>query len=161
MAIRFNIGGENFEKLRRCGGYYVDKTELLYELVEEKFNSVTLFTRPRRFGKTLMISMMENFFNIRKDSKEIFEGLNITKHKEFCEKYMNKYPVIFLTLKTVNGENFESAYNQFARVISTFCNNISGIENNEKVKPLDRKTFKNFLVFHIFNKNNYYLCNWK
>ena len=77
------MGIEDFEEIRTGGYYYVDKTDIMYELVEETDNQVTLFTRPRRFGKTLMMSMLSNFFSIRKESKDIFEGLNITGHKEF------------------------------------------------------------------------------
>ena len=84
MAFRVGVGETDFADLRRSGKYYVDKTEILYELVEETENKVTLFTRPRRFGKTLMMNMMSNFFSIRKDSREIFEGLRITKLKTFC-----------------------------------------------------------------------------
>ena len=74
MAFRVAVGKSNFEEVRKAGDYYVDKTELLYELVENVGNEVTLFTRPRRFGKTLTMSMLDNFFNVRKDSRAIFEG---------------------------------------------------------------------------------------
>ena len=142
MSIKFNIGGEFFRELREKNYYYADKTEILYELLEENFSKVTLFTRPRRFGKTLMLDMMNNFFNIEKDSKEIFDGLNISKHKESCDKYMNKYPVIFLSLKEVEGLDFESAYEKFASIISEFCISISDVVNNEKVNPNYRKIFR-------------------
>ncbi len=80
MVFKVGVGKSDFAELRGSGNYYVDKTELLYELVNDTDNKVTLFTRPRRFGKTLMMSMMENFFNIRKDSRDIFRGLAITEH---------------------------------------------------------------------------------
>ena len=95
MCRGFNVGGEFFHELRENELYYVDKTNIIYELLGGTFFKVALFTRPRRFGKTLMMSMMENFFNITKDSSKLFEGLNILKHPKICEKYMNKYPVIF------------------------------------------------------------------
>ena len=85
MIFRVGVGESDFATLRRSGKYYVDKTAIMYELVEETENKVTLFTRPRRFGKTLMMSMLSNFFSIRKDSREIFEGLKVTAYKEFCE----------------------------------------------------------------------------
>ena len=97
------VGGENFDELRRRGCYYVDKTEMLYELVNNTDNIVTLFTRPRRFGKTLTMRMMESFFDIRRDSRAVFEGLAIMKHEEFCAEWMNQYPVLFLTLKDADG----------------------------------------------------------
>ncbi|MCR5403947.1 MAG: AAA family ATPase, partial [Butyrivibrio sp.] len=94
MAFTVSVGEADFAALRKENAYYVDKTEIVYELVHDTNNKVTLFTRPRRFGKTLMMSMMENFFSIRKDSKGIFEGLAITEHKDFCKEWMNQYPVL-------------------------------------------------------------------
>ena len=110
MAVRISVGAENFERLRNNGSYYVDKTELLYELVQKQDNLVTLFTRPRRFGKTLTMSMMECFFDIRRDSRDLFAGLDITKHEDFCRGWMNQYPVLFVSFKDVEGLNFEEAY---------------------------------------------------
>lgn len=77
MTFKVGVGKSDFEALRKSNNYYVDKTDIMYELVEETDNQVTLFTRPRRFGKILMMSMLSNFFSIRKDSKSIFEGLKI------------------------------------------------------------------------------------
>ena len=88
MAIRIAVGDESFDEIRKTGLYYVDKTELLYDLAGQMNNKVTLFTRPRRFGKTLNMSMMESFFDINRDSKAVFEGLNITKHQKFCSEWM-------------------------------------------------------------------------
>ena len=99
MTFKIGVGKSDFEALRRSHNYYVDKTNLIYELVEETDNQATLFTRPRRFGKTLMMSMLSNFFSIRKESRDIFDGLKITEHKGFCEKWMNQYPVLFISLK--------------------------------------------------------------
>ena len=97
MPFKVGVGKSDFEALRNSNNYYVDKTDIIYELVEETDNQVTLFTRPRRFGKTLMMSMLSNFFSIRKESNGIFEGLKITEHKEFCGKWMNQYPVLFIS----------------------------------------------------------------
>ena len=99
MDFKVGVGKSDFEELRESGNYYVDKTELIYELVNDTDNKVTLFTRPRRFGKTLMMSMMENFFSIRKNSGSIFEGLAITEHSDFCKAWMNQYPVLFFHLR--------------------------------------------------------------
>ncbi|MBQ3687341.1 MAG: AAA family ATPase, partial [Treponema sp.] len=98
MAFRVGVGKSDFERLREAGDYYVDKTELMYELVDVG-NEVTLFTRPRRFGKTLTMSMIDNFFNVRKDSRAIFEGLDIMRHTDFCKEWMNSRPVLFVSLK--------------------------------------------------------------
>ena len=99
MAFKVGVGKSDFAALRDANDYYVDKTDIIYELIEETDNEVTLFTRPRRFGKTLMMSMILNYFSIKKNSREIFEGLNITRHKEFCKKWMNQVPVLFLSFK--------------------------------------------------------------
>lgn len=101
MPFKVGVGKSDFEALRNSNNYYVDKTDIIYELVEETDNQVTLFTRPRRFGKTLMMSMLSNFFSIRKESSGIFEGLKITEHKEFCGKWMNQYPVLFISPESV------------------------------------------------------------
>ena len=118
MSVRMDIGGEFFHMLRESGCYYVDKTEHLYELVQYTTNRVTLFTRPRRFGKTLTMTMMEDFFDIRRDSAKIFEGLDIMKHEAFCAEWMNQYPVLFLTLKDAEGLSFESAYGMLQSALS-------------------------------------------
>ncbi|MBR3142083.1 MAG: AAA family ATPase, partial [Clostridiales bacterium] len=81
------LNDKNFSELRRDGSYYVDKTDLVYELIHDRKSKVTLFTRPRRFGKTLMMSMIENFFDISCDSRELFAGLRISKHQDFCKQW--------------------------------------------------------------------------
>ena len=103
MAVRIAVGDESFEEIRESGLYYVDKTGLIYDLVGQTDNKVTLFTRPRRFGKTLNMSMMESFFDVGRDSKALFAGLEIEKHEEFCVSWMNQYPVLFISSKDVNG----------------------------------------------------------
>ena len=116
------VGNENFEEFIKDDGYYVDKTEILYELVAKTRNKVTLFTRPRRFGKTLMMSMMESFFSKQKgDSHDVFEGLNILKHEEFCAEWMNQYPVLFLTFKGVEALSFEEAYEKLQVKLADLC----------------------------------------
>ena len=85
MSIRIAVGDESFDEIRKAGLYYVDKTDLLYDLVSRTNNKVTLFTRPRRFGKTLKLSMMESFFDIHRDSRPVFDGLNIEMHPEFSK----------------------------------------------------------------------------
>ena len=124
MAIRIAVGDESFDEIRKAGLYYVDKTELLYDLVGRTDNKVTLFTRPRRFGKTLGLSMMESFFDINRDSKTVFEGLDVTKHKEFCISWMNQYPVLFISFKDVDGLDFESAYGQLQSILADYCKTV-------------------------------------
>ena len=101
--MRISVGGESFQALRQSNSYYVDKTELIVDLVNAN-NAVTLFTRPRRFGKTLTLSMLESFFSIAKaEDRALFDGLKIMEHSDFCDAWMNKYPVIFITFKDVEG----------------------------------------------------------
>ena len=122
MGKSIVVGTDLFEQFIRDDGYYVDKTELIYELVAENRNKVTIFTRPRRFGKTLTMSMLESFFDIRGDSRELFKDLDIWKnHPAFCEEWMNQYPVLFLTLKDVEGLTFASAFGMLKTVIAGLC----------------------------------------
>lgn len=141
MAIRIAVGDESFDEIRKAGLYYVDKTELLYDLVGRTDNKVTLFTRPRRFGKTLNMSMMESFFDINRDSKAVFEGLDVSKHEDFCSAWMNQYPVLFISFKDVDGLDFESAFVALQGVISDFCFKYSEIIESDKVDPIDKATF--------------------
>ncbi len=127
MVFKVSVGEADFAALRREKAYYVDKTQLLYELVHDTNNKVTLFTRPRRFGKTLMMSMMENFFNIRKDSQSLFENLAVMKHKTFCKEWMNQYPVLFISFKDAESETYEVAYAKLMNVIADVCKGISDI----------------------------------
>ena len=141
MAFKVGVGKSDFAELREVRDYYVDKTEIIYELVQDTNNKVTLFTRPRRFGKTLMMSMLENFFSIRKDSKDIFEGLAITKHTDFCKEWMNQYPVLFVSFKDVEAENFEDAYKMLMTKLADLCKEIAPILSAEAVDKDDEQIF--------------------
>ena len=122
------VGNDIYDKFIRDDGYYVDKTELIYDLVVNTRNEVTLFTRPRRFGKTLTMSMMESFFDIRRDSRELFAGRKILiDHPDFCREWMNQYPVLFLTLKDVAGRNFDVAYGMLKTVIADLCKKLNPV----------------------------------
>ena len=118
--IRYNIpiGISEFEKIRKNDYYYVDKTELICALGKTEPAEITLFTRPRRFGKTLVMSMLASFFDIRRDSKDLFEGLKIAEDQKLCELWMNQWPVIFLSFKDAGGESFEDAYGLLQSIIS-------------------------------------------
>ena len=139
------VGNEIFDEFIKEDGYYVDKTDLIYDLVTGTRKKVTLFTRPRRFGKTLMMSMMESFFDVRRDSKEVFRDLDVLKnHPEFCKEWMNQYPVLFFTLKDVEGLDFDSTFEMLQDRISSVCIKHSYLLDNEwndKVDPTDRDTF--------------------
>lgn len=152
MDFRVGIGKSDFAELRNEGDYYVDKTELIYELVEKANNDVTFFTRPRRFGKTLTMSMFENFFNIEKDSKSLFKGLDIMNHKEFCDEWMNHYPVLYLSFKDTEAENFIEAYKMLESRIADMCKEVALIGQNSKVNPADKEIFER-LMFGTAAKN--------
>ena len=112
---KFPVGIDSFEKLRREDFYYVDKTGLIVDLMAN-WGEVNLFTRPRRFGKTLNMSMLKSFFEIGGD-KSIFDGLAIRREEELCEAYMGKFPVVFISLKGVDGLTFEDAYERLRQLI--------------------------------------------
>ena len=141
MSFTVGVGEADFSALRNEDAYYVDKTEIIYELVHDTKNKVTLFTRPRRFGKTLMMSMMENFFSIRKNSKSIFEGLAITERKDFCKEWMNQYPVLFVSFKDAEADEFDVAYAKLKTVIADVCKGISDISLGETVNSFDAIVF--------------------
>jgi len=141
MDFKVGVGKSDFAALRESGNYYVDKTELIYELANDTDNQVTLFTRPRRFGKTLMMSMMENFFSIRKNSENIFEGLAITGHEDFCKEWMNQYPVLFISFKDAEADEFDVAYAKLKTVIADVCKGISDISFGETVNSFDVEVF--------------------
>lgn len=135
--------GEDFATLRKANGYYVDKTELLYELVHDTNNAVSVFTRPSGFGKTLTMSMMESFFSMfKKNSTDLFNDLAIWKHSEFCRKWMNQYPVIYISLKDIEGSTFELAYDKLKSVIAGLCMKYSFLSDSDKVNPFDKETFQ-------------------
>lgn len=141
MKLAVGVGEADFAELRKGNAYYVDKTEILYELVQTTKNKVTLFTRPRRFGKTLMMSMMENFFNIRKESEGIFTGLAITKHEEFCKEWQNQYPVLFVSFKDIEAEDFDDAYDMLKVRLADICKDLAGMIDHDAVDKDDRDAF--------------------
>ena len=114
-ALKLPVGIESFEEIRKEGFYYIDKTGLIEQLLNQ-WGKVNLFTRPRRFGKTLNMSMLRYFFEIGTD-KALFEGLYISRNEEFCEEYLGKYPVVFISLKNVDGLTFEDAKYQLVELI--------------------------------------------
>lgn len=138
--IRIPVGEENFEFLRKKKSYYVDKTRFIAELLDEDFK-VNLITRPRRFGKTLNMTMLEAFFDIRKDSKGIFTDLEIMKHEELCAEWMNQWPVLFLSFKDVANDNFEDSYEQMALNLADLCVEHAYLLDGDKVDKDDKDRF--------------------
>ena len=112
------VGVSDFTEIRKNGYYYIDKSGLINDLLSRTGTKVTLITRPRRFGKTLGMSMLESFFDIRRDSRELFDGLEIAEHLELCEEWMNRYPTVFISFRQVDGLNFRDAYEQLVYEIA-------------------------------------------
>ncbi len=137
------IGMEDFEKLRVKNCYYVDKTGLIRDLLNN-WSDVTLFTRPRRFGKTLNMSMLSHFFSIDGD-KSIFDGLAISKEKELCERYMGKYPVIFLSLKNIDALDYEQAYLAGVQLIRKIARKYLFLLDSEKLHDEDKTAYRALL----------------
>lgn len=139
--LNIPVGISNFEKIRSGGFYYVDKTGLIAELINAAAE-VTLITRPRRFGKTLGMSMLENFFDIRKDSKKLFEGLEISNKRELCDEWMNQWPVVFLSLKSVDGLDFSSAYQQLVYEIGILYQEHEYLLESAEISEPDKRLFQ-------------------
>ena len=121
--LNIPVGISDFAKIRDRKYYYVDKTKLISDLLEEETAEVTLITRPRCFGKTMAMSMLSHFFDIRKDSKAMFQGLKIAENTELCDEWMNQWPVLFLSFRRVDGLNFQSAYGMLQATITDVCEN--------------------------------------
>ncbi|MCD7819678.1 MAG: ATP-binding protein [Lachnospiraceae bacterium] len=135
------VGIDNFTDLLTQNFYYIDKTGMIKELLDN-WGKVNLFTRPRRFGKSLNMSMLKTFFEIGTD-KSIFDGLNISKETSLCEKYMGQFPVISITLKQVKGLNFESAAEQMWTVISFEAERLTFLMSSDKLDTADKEILNN------------------
>ena len=141
--MKLPVGIDQFDKLIKSGFYYVDKTRLIEQLLQN-WGEVNLFTRPRRFGKTLNMSMLKSFFEIGAD-KTLFDQLYIAANKELCEEHMGQYPVIFLSLKGVDGLNFEEAKSMLKITIRTEAQRHYELKKSEKVSEENRKLFNDIL----------------
>ena len=137
------VGIDSFEKLRREAFYYVDKTGLIIDLLNN-WGEVNLFTRPRRFGKTLNMSMLKSFFEIGSD-RTLFDGLAISKETTLCEAYMGKFPVVFVSLKGVDGLTFEDAYGMLRRILRSEVFRLSFLAESKKVLDKEKAAFERFL----------------
>jgi len=143
-SLKLPVGIDDFRKLRESHFYYVDKTRLIEQLLLN-WSEVTLFTRPRRFGKTLNMSMLKSFFDIGTD-KTLFDGLYISGNKELCDEYMGKYPVIFLSLKGVEGLTYEEAFEAFVRIMGKEVNRVSFLADSDKLTQIEREQYKGLTI---------------
>ena len=138
--LKLPVGIDDFRKLRESDFYYVDKTRLIEQLLLN-WSEVTLFTRPRRFGKTLNMSMLRSFFEIGTD-KSLFDGLYISGNKALCDEHMGKYPVIFLSLKSVEGRSFDDARYMITELIGIEAERFSFLEDSEYLSENEKKRYK-------------------
>lgn len=140
------VGTDNFENVIRKGLYYVDKTDFINEIFANE-SSVYLFTRPRRFGKSLNMSMLKYFFSIDAD-KSLFDGLKISKNKKLCEKYQNKYPVINLTLKSISDNKYSGAFRAFAFLIGYTALQYSFLRKSDKLSKEDISSLNRLIYYY-------------
>ena len=143
LKKRLPVGIENFEKIRRDGFYYVDKTDLIKELLEN-WGEVNLFTRPRRFGKTLNMSMFQCFFEIGCD-KSLFDGLRIAEESTLCETYMGKFPVISISLKGIDAADYETARNLMVKVVNEEARRFQFLTESNRLTDTDKMLFGQLL----------------
>ena len=141
--LKLPVGIESFAEMRQEGFYYIDKTGLIRDLLNN-WGKVNLFTRPRRFGKTLNMSMLKSFFEIGAD-RTLFDGLAISKETALCEEYMGKFPVIFLSLKGVDGLTFEDAYGMMRRIIRSEVSRMRALLESERIAEDDKKPLERIL----------------
>lgn len=140
-SLNIPVGISDFERIRELGYYYVDKTGLIKTLLQGEMDQVILITRPRRFGKTMVMSMLNSFLDVRKDSRELFEGLEISKETAICGRWMNQYPTLFLSFKDVDGTTFENALNMLKLIISSFCNQYSYLQLEKNIEQNQKEIF--------------------
>lgn len=143
-TLKLPVGIDDFRKLRESHFYYVDKTRLIEQLLLN-WSEVTLFTRPRRFGKTLNMSMLKSFFDIGTD-KALFDGLYISGNKELCDEYMGKFPVIFLSLKSVEGLTYDEAFEAFVRIMGKEVTRLSFLADSDKLTRIEQEQYKGLTI---------------
>ena len=138
--LKLPVGIESFQEIRQLGFYYIDKTKLIEQFLEQ-WGKVNLFTRPRRFGKTLNMSMLRYFFEIGTDNT-LFEGLYISENKKICEEYMGKFPVIFISLKNVEGLTFEEARYRLLEVLGREARRFEFLASSERLTADDKSMYR-------------------
>ena len=143
--LNIPVGGSDFTEIRKNGYYYIDKSGLIKDILKTASTKVTLITRPRRFGKTLAMSMLDSYFDIRKDSKQLFYGLEISQNQVLCSEWMNKYPTIFVSFRQVEGLDFKGAYDMLTVVIANLFNEHIYLLDSKKATEFQKTSFKNLL----------------
>ena len=143
--LNIPVGVSDFTEIRKNGYYYIDKSGLIKDILKTASTKVTLITRPRRFGKTLAMSMLDSYFDIRKDSKQLFYGLEISQNQVLCSEWMNKYPTIFVSFRQVEGLDFKGAYDMLTVVIANLFNEHIYLLDSKKATEFQKTSFKNLL----------------
>lgn len=167
--LNIPVGVSDFTEIRKNGYYYIDKSGLIKDILKTASTKVTLITKPRRFGKTLAMSMLDAYFDIRKDSKQLFDGLEISQNQVLCSEWMNKYPTIFVSFRQVEGLDFKGAYDMLTVVIANLFNEHIYLLDSKKATEFQKTSFKNLLsgnasvkevkssIYLLMNMmNNYY-----
>ena len=144
-SLSIPVGVSDFAEIRQNGYYYVDKTALIGELLKTTATKVTLITRPRRFGKTLAMSMLDTFFDIRKNSRALFEGLTITQDQGLCEKWMNQWPTVFVSFRQVDGLNFSAACEMLNLAIANLYKQHLYLLDSNEISIYDKESMKRIL----------------
>ena len=145
MQINIRTSFDSFRALRESNAYYVDKTEMLEEYLARRFDKAVLFARPRRFGKTVTMTMFRDFLDIRQESADLFRDLKIMNYPDVVKAYMNQYPVVFLSLKEVFGESFESVFRNLQNIVSTVCKEMEVLLENPGVNRFDKKLLEKLM----------------
>ena len=143
--LNIPVGVSDFTEIRKNGYYYIAKSGLIKDILKTASTKVTLITRPRRFGKTLAMSMLDSYFDIRKDSKQLFDGLEISQNQVLCSEWMNKYPTIFVSFRQVEGLDFKGAYDMLTVVIANLFNEHIYLLDSKKATEFQKTSFKNLL----------------
>ena len=149
LKKKLPIGIENFEDIIKEDFYYVDKTRFISDLLHD-WGAVNLFTRPRRFGKSLNMSMLESFFSPKGD-KSVFDELDISKETVLCEEYMGKYPVISISLKGIDARSYETAYQMAIQVIIDVAAKFYFLLDSEKLNAHDKAEYRNLLDLSLIH----------
>ncbi|MBR2765681.1 MAG: AAA family ATPase, partial [Blautia sp.] len=153
MQVNIRSSYDSFRDLRENGAYYIDKTAMLEEYLVRRFDKAVLFARPRRFGKTLTMTMFRDFLDIRQNSRDIFKNLRIMEFPDVVDNYMNQYPVVFISLKEVFGESFEEVFRNFQIAVSIVCEEHSYLLDSDKVDSI-RKGFLTQLLKKEANRED-------
>ena len=141
MKLNIRTSYDSFRDLRENDSYYIDKTDFIREYLIDKFDKAILFARPRRFGKTLTMTMLRDFLDIRQDSRSIFDGLKIMEYPDVTDKFMNKYPVVFISLKEVFGKNYDLVLTNLKIAVSNACKTLGFLADSDKTDADDRNLF--------------------